>query len=206
TADAALEAVEAIVVDYEDLPVLTSARAAMAADAVLLHDSVPRNLSFEFEYGDKAAADAAFANAKHVVKLTLDAQRISGVPMEPKSCLARWDDGSGICDVYMQTQGMGDIQAGLAHVIGLPRERFRVHAHDVGGGYGVRNELYPENVAVVLAAKLVRRPVKWVGTRGESLISDHHGRSALLTGELALDGDGRFVGLRVEWLGGMGGC
>ena len=204
TADAAEEAAEAITVEYDELPVITSGKAALEQGAALLHDSVPGNLSFDFEYGNKAAAEAAFAKAARVIELTLDAQRISGVPMEPKACLAAWDKGSGICNVYMQTQGMGDILAGLAHVTGLPRERFRVHARDVGGGYGIRNELYPENVAVVLAAQAVGRPVKWIGTRSETQVSDHHGRSALLTGRLALDANARFIGLEIQWLVDMG--
>jgi len=200
----ALEAAEAIVVDYDELPVLTTAQAAAASNAVMLHDNVPGNLAFDYEYGNRAATEAQFAKATKVIELTVEAQRIAGVPMEPKACLATWDAATGICDVYMQTQGMGDIVTALAFVTGEPREKFRVHAHDVGGGYGVRNELYPENVAVVLAAKAVGRPVKWVGTRSETLVSDHHGRGATLTGALALDADGRFIGLRVEWLVDMG--
>ena len=200
----ALEAAEAIAIEYDDLPVLTTAQAAGEPNAILLHDSVPGNLVFDYEYGNKAATEAQFAKAARVVKLSVEAQRIAGVPMEPKACLATWDAGSGMCDVYMQTQGMGDLVTALAFVTGEPREKFRVHAHDVGGGYGVRNELYPENVAVVLAAKAVGRPVKWVGTRSETLVSDHHGRGATLSGELALDADGRFIGLNVEWLVDMG--
>ena len=87
---------------------------------------------------------------------------------------------------------------------GLPPDRFRLHTRDVGGGFGVRNEVYPENVAVLLAAKTVGRPVKWVGTRSESLANDHQGRGAVLTGTLALDGDGNFLAWRVEWLVNMG--
>lgn len=204
TEDAAEEAVEAIAVEYDDLPVVTSGAAAHAPGAPVVHDGVARNLAYEFEYGDKAAADVAFARADKVIRLTVDAQRIAGVPMEPKACTAVFDPATGVFDVYMQTQGMGDIQTAFAHVTGLPREKFRIHARDVGGAYGVRNELYPENVAVVLAAHLLGRPVKWVGTRGETLVSDHHGRSAVLEGALALDRDGRFIGLRVEWTIDMG--
>jgi carbon-monoxide dehydrogenase large subunit len=204
TEAAALDAVEEIAIEYDELPVLTSAEAAIAPGAAQLHSDVPGNLAFDFEFGDKAATDAAFAKAARVIELSLEAQRISGVPMEPKAGLAAWDTATNTCDVYMQTQGMGDILTELARVTGLPREAFRVHARDVGGGYGVRNELYPENVAVVLAARLVGRPVKWVGTRSETQVSDHHGRSAHLTGKLALDAEGRFIGLKAEWLVDMG--
>ena len=200
TEEIALEACELIAVDYDDLPVMTRATEAAAPGATLLHDSVPGNQVFDYEYGDRATTEAAFAKAVHIVRLELEAQRISGNPMEPKACLAAWDAATDSYDLYTQTQGMADMQTSLAHVTGLPRERFRVHAHDVGGAFGVRNEVYPEHSAMILAARLVGRPVKWVGTRFESIVSDHHARSVELAGELALDKDGTFIGLRVEWL------
>ena len=129
----ALEAAEMIEVEYDDLAVVVTAAQASAAGAVQLHGTVPGNLAFEYEYGDQASARQGFANPAHVVRLSLEAQRISGVPMEPKACLAAYDAATDSFDVYMQTQGMGDIQSGFAHVAGLPRERFRIHAHDVGG-------------------------------------------------------------------------
>jgi carbon-monoxide dehydrogenase large subunit len=204
TEAAALEAVELIAVEYEDLPVITSPAAAAAPGAAQLHATAPGNLAFQFDCGDKAATDTALAGAATIVKLTVEAPRISGTPMEPKACTAAYDKATDSFDVYMQTQGMGDIQTGFAHVTGMPRERFRIHAHDVGGGFGIRNEIYPENAAVVLASKLVGRPVKWVGTRSETIVSDHHGRGAEMTGTLGIDKDGRFVGLRLEWLIDMG--
>jgi carbon-monoxide dehydrogenase large subunit len=165
---------------------------------------VPNNTVLEFGYGDEAAADAAMAKAAHKVTLTLDAQRISGAPMEPKAATVAYDKASDSFDVYMQNQGMADIQAAFAQVTGLPAERFRLRTRDVGGGFGVRNEVYPENVAVLLAAKLLGRPVKWVGSRFESLANDHQGRGAVLTGTLGLDADGKFIALRVQWLVNMG--
>ena len=204
TEAAALEACELIAVEYDDLPVMTRAAEAAAAGAVLLHDTVPGNEVFEFEYGDRATTEAAFANAAQIVRLEVEAQRISGNPMEPKACLAAWDEATDSYDIYTQTQGMADIQTAFGHVTGIPRERFRVHALDVGGAFGVRNEVYPEHAALVLATRAVGRPVKWVGTRSESIVSDHHARSAELTGALALDGQGNFIGLRVEWLINMG--
>ncbi len=104
----------------------------------------------------------------------------------------------------MPTQGMGDIVKEFAHVTGLPPAHFRIHAKDVGGGFGVRNEIYPEFSALAFAARELDRPVKWVGTRSESLLTDHHGRGATLTGELALDADGNFLALRVGWLVDLG--
>jgi carbon-monoxide dehydrogenase large subunit len=204
TAAIAQDACELIKVDYEDLAVVTTPAAAIAPGAPQLHESVPNNLVLEFGYGDEAATAAALATAAHKVTLTLDAQRISGAPMEPKACAVSYDRATDSFDVYMQNQGMADIQSALAQVTGLPAERFRLHTRDVGGGFGVRNEVYPENAAVLLAAKTVGRPVKWVGSRAESLANDHQGRGAVLSGTLGLDQDGHFIALRVEWLVNMG--
>ena len=104
----------------------------------------------------------------------------------------------------MPTQGMSDIMKEFAHVTGLTPEQFRIHAKDVGGGFGVRNEVYPEFAALAFAARALDRPVKWTGTRSESLLSDHHGRGVTLSGELALDRDGNFLGMRIEWLVDVG--
>src|SRR5262249_4911382 len=101
-------------------------------------------------------------------------------------------------------QGMGDIQTEFAHVTGESREKFRIHVRDVGGAFGVRNEIYPEFTAILFAARSLGRPVKWVGTRAETILSDHHGRGATLSGELALDSDGNFLGLRIGWLVNLG--
>ena len=201
---AAQDAAEQIVADYRDLPALTEPEDALAASAPALHADAPGNLALEYEYGNRAATDAAFAGAPHIVRIELRAQRIAGNPMEPKACVAAYDAGSGIYDIYMPTQGMSGIQAEFAHVTGLPRERIRIHARDVGGGFGVRNEIYPEFAALALAAQSLGRPVKWVGTRAESIVSDHQGRGAVLSGELALDQDGTFLALRIGWLVNLG--
>jgi carbon-monoxide dehydrogenase large subunit len=204
SAATAQDACELLKVAYEDLPVVTTPAAAVTPNAVQLHDSVPNNTVLEFGYGDEAATEAAMATAVHKVALTLDAQRISGAPMEPKACTVAYDRATDSFDVYMQNQGMSDIQIALAQITGLPADRFRLHTRDVGGGFGVRNEVYPENAALVLASKTVGRPVKWVGTRSESLANDHQGRGANLSGTLGLDADGNFVALRVQWLVNMG--
>ncbi len=119
--------------------------------------------------------------------------------MEPKACLAAYDAKTGTFDIYMPTQGMSDIRREMAHVTGLAPERFRIHAKDVGGAFGVRNEVYPEFAALAFAAQALGRPVKWIGTRAESMVSDHHARGVHLKGELALDDKGNFLGMRVEW-------
>ena len=204
SAAAAQDAAELIAVDYEDLPAVVEAADALLPDAPLLHRDVPGNIAFDYEYGDAAKTADAFAGAAHVVRLTLDAQRIVGNPMEPKSCLAAYDAARDVFDLYAPTQGMSMMQGALSGITGLPPERLRVHAADVGGGFGIRGDAYPEYLAVMLAAKSLGRPVKWVGTRSETIMSDHHGRAALLTGALALDRNGTFLAARYEWLVNLG--
>jgi carbon-monoxide dehydrogenase large subunit len=139
-----------------------------------------------------------------VVRAEVRAQRISGNPMEPKSCAALYDSAADSFELCAPTQGAADLKSALAQITGLPFDRFRVRSADVGGAFGVRNEVYPEFLAVMLAAKRTKHAVKWRGTRGETLSGDHHARAADLSGELALDRDGRFIGLRVKWLVNVG--
>jgi aerobic carbon-monoxide dehydrogenase large subunit len=200
----AQDAAELIAIEYEDLPALVEARDAIADGAVRLHDEAPDNLAFDYEYGDRASTEPGFAQAAHVVRVEIHAQRISGNPMEPKSCIAAYDPASEAFELCIPTQGADDIRGGLSNIVGLAPEKFRIHSADVGGGFGVRHEVYPEFLALMLAAKRVGRPVKWLGTRSETISGDHHGRAADLIGELALDRDGRFLALRVEWLVNLG--
>ena len=196
----AQDAVEAIEVEYRDLPAVVDAEAALEPGAPQLHDEIPGNLSFDYEYGDEKATAEAFARAAHVTSLKLESTRVSGTPMEPKACVAAFDPESGIFDVYASTQGMAMMLPNFAAITGVPADKIRIHARDVGGGFGIRSQAYPEYCALMLAAKKLGRPVKWVGSRFETIVSDHHGRAARLHGELALDREGRFLGLRVRWV------
>ena len=171
----AQDAAELIEIEYEDLPVLVEAKDANAAGAVRIHDDVPDNLAFEYEYGNRQAAEQAMAGAAHGFGSQLRAQRIAGNPMEPKSAVASYDAASDSFELSAPTQGICDLKNALALITGLPAERFQIHSADVGGGFGIRNEVYPEFLAVMLAAKKTGRAVKWTGTRGETLSGDHHG-------------------------------
>jgi len=197
---AAQDGAEAITVEYRDLPPVVDEEAALAPGAPQLHHDIPGNLCFDFEYGDEAKTEQAFARAAHVTRLTLESNRMVGNPMEPKACLAAHDPASGTYDFYSSTQGISLMLAGLTGVTGIPAEKIRVHAQDVGGAFGIRSDAYVEYCAAVLAAKTLGRPVKWVSSRSETFVSDYHGRAARLTGELALDRDGRFLGIRFHWI------
>ncbi len=195
----AQDAAELIEVEYRELPVVVDATAALAPDAPQLHADIPGNLCFDYEYGDEKAVAEAISRAARVTRITLDAVRIVGNPMEPKACLAAYDAANDRYDLYSPTQGMSMIAGALSAMTGIPAAKLRVHARDVGGGFGVRSEAYPEYCAVLLAAKTLGRPVKWTSSRAETIVSDHHGRAALLEGELAMDSDGRFTALRIGW-------
>ena len=204
SAAAAQDAAEAIEIEYRDLPVLVDARAAIEPGAPQLHDEIPGNLAFDYVYGDEQATEAAFARAAHVTSLTLDSTRVSGTPMEPKACVVSYDHNTDSYDVYTSTQGLALMLPNIVSITGVPAEKVRIHAQDVGGGFGIRSQAYPEYCALMLAARKLGKPVKWVGSRFETIVSDHHGRAAHLEGELALDRDGRFLGLRVRWVVNVG--
>ena len=197
---AAQDAAEKIEIEYRDLPAIVEVDDALAPGALQLHDNIPGNVAFDFEYGDEAKVQAAFANAAHVTRVTLESKRLAGNPMEPKSALAAYDAATETYDLYAPSQGMTLMLAGLSAILGHPSEKIRLHARDVGGGFGVRSDAYPEYCALLLAAKTLGKPVKWVGTRAETFVSDYHGRAARLIGELALDRDGTFLALRLQWI------
>jgi aerobic carbon-monoxide dehydrogenase large subunit len=200
----AQDAAELIEVEYEDLPVVVEAAAGISTNSVRLHPDLPDNLAFDYEYGDRQSTEPGFGQAAHIVRVSLRAQRIAGNPMEPKSCIAHYDAAKDVYEVCMPTQGISDIKATLSQITGLPAENFTIRSMDVGGGFGIRNEIYPEFLAVMLAAKRTGRAVKWLGTRSETISGDHHARAADLRGELALDAKGKFLALRVEWLVNLG--
>ena len=204
SAAAAQDAAEAIELEYGDLPAVVDADAARAPGAPQLHDDIPGNLAATYEYGDEKAAAQAFAGASHVTRVEVESTRVSGTPMEPKACVATYDAASDSYDVYASSQGISMMMPNFVAITGVPAERIRLHARDVGGGFGIRSQAYPEYIALMHAAKTLGRPVKWVGSRFETIVSDHHGRAIDLAGELALDAAGRFLALRVHWICNMG--
>jgi carbon-monoxide dehydrogenase large subunit len=197
---AAQDAVEKIQIEYEELPAVVDAVAALAPEAPQLYDDIPGNLAAAYEYGDAAATADAFGRAAHVTRLTLDSTRVSGNPMEPKACTVVYDAASDSYDVYASSQGMSMMLPNFSAITGVPAERVRLRVQDVGGGFGIRSQAYPEYCALMHAAKTLRKPVKWVGSRFETIVSDHHGRAAELHGELALDAHGNFVAARFRWI------
>ena len=196
---AAQDAVELIEIEYRDLPAVVEVEEALAPGAPQLHDDIPGNVCFEFEYGDKAKTDEAFARAAHVTRVQIEANRVAPAPMEPKGCLASYDEDTDRYDLYFPHQGASMMTDGLCLMVNLPAEKLRVHPIDVGGGFGPRAHPYTEYLSVMLATKTLGKPVKWVGSRAESFLSDYQGRAVQLAGELALDAQNRIIGMRTHW-------
>ncbi len=204
TAAQAQDAAESVMVEYRELPTVVSAQEALAPGAPQLHEVAPGNLVLDFTGGDAAAAAAAFEKAARVVKLKAYHSRVVGNPMEPRAAMGAYDAASGTYRIYATTQGVGPMRAQLAAVLGVPPEQVRVVAEEVGGGFGVRFNAYPEYAALLYAAQKLSRPVKWVGTRSEVFLGDEQARDIVHVAEMALDADGRILGMRFDYLANMG--
>ena len=200
----AQDAAEAIMVDTRELPAVVTAQQALAAGAPQLHAEVPGNLVLDYTGGDEAATNAAFAKAKRVVKLSAYHSRVVGNPMEPRAAMGSFDPATGIYYLHATTQGVGPMRAQCAAMLGVPPEKVRVVAEEVGGGFGVRFNAYPEYGALLLAAHKLGRPVKWVGSRSEVFLGDEQARDIYHTGEVALDAEGRILGMRFDYLANLG--
>jgi carbon-monoxide dehydrogenase large subunit len=200
----AQDAAELIAVEYRELPAVVSAAEALEPGAPLVHGGLAGNLAFDYESGDEAGSRAAFERAARVVSIDLDLSRMIGNPMEPRACLAAFDAVADMYHLYACTQGAPIMRAQLAAVLGVPADRIRVIAEEVGGGFGVRFNIYPEYCAALAAAKRLGRPVKWVGTRSEVFLADEQARDVLVKSELALDSNGRMLGMRFDMLANLG--
>ena len=201
---AAQDALDAIVIDYRDLGAVATVEDALVAGAPQLHANIPGNLCFEWETGDAAAVEQAFAKAAHVTRLKVITTRVAPSPMEPRGNLVSYDAASESYDIYTPSQGMVMLRKQISTLSGVPEAKLRVHTRDVGGSFGQRSGVYPEHGALMIAAKRLGRPVKWVGSRAEGFMSDAHGRGLGIAGELALDLDGKFLAARYEFLCDMG--
>jgi carbon-monoxide dehydrogenase large subunit len=206
TKQAAKDAAELLVIDYQDLPAVASLTDAVKTGASLVHDDVPGNVCYDWHIGDKAALEAAFAGAAKVVKLELENNRLIPNAMEPRAAVGDFDVSNGDYTLYTTSQNPHVIRLLMgAFVLHIPENKLRVVAPDVGGGFGSKIYHYAEEAIVTWAAGKVRKPVKWTAERNESFMSDAHGRDHISTAEMAIDKDGHFLGLRVHTLANMGG-
>ncbi|MDP2621538.1 MAG: xanthine dehydrogenase family protein molybdopterin-binding subunit [Hyphomicrobiales bacterium] len=203
----ARDAAEMIALDFEELPCVVEAEAALAPDAPVLWPEVGGNLAIEAAHGDKAATDAAFARADKVVSLRLVNNRIVTNFLEPRGAIGQFNAEDGRYTLTCGSQGVRLLQPVLADdVFRVPREKMRIVTPDVGGGFGTKFFTYREYALVLIAARRIGRPVAWVGERVEHFLADYHGRDHVSYAELALDKDARFLALRVDTIANLGAC
>ena len=197
------DAAPLLAIDYEALPSVTSTAEAVGGAPVW--DECPDNVSNLFEAGDRGAADAAFARAAHVVHRRYTITRVHAQYMEPRGALGVWDPGEARYTLYADVQYPHRVRNALAgNIFKIPEHGIRVIAGDVGGGFGTKGWQYPEHRLVLWAARKLRRPVKWACERREAIPADEHARDNVTDAELALDAEGRFLGLRVKTLANVG--
>jgi len=192
-------------VDYDELPAVTTSTAALKDGAPLVHEQAAGNICYDWHLGDKAATDAAFANAHRVVELELINNRLIPNAMEPRAAIGDYEPSSGNYTLYTTSQNPHVIRLLMgAYVLQIPEHKLRVVAPDVGGGFGSKIYHYAEEAIVTWAARKLERPVRWTAERTESFMTDAHGRDHWSRARLAMDADGNFLGLHVETVANLG--
>jgi aerobic carbon-monoxide dehydrogenase large subunit len=201
TAAQARDAAEMIEVDYETLPAVALLEDAAKDGAPKVWDDNPNgNVAFVLAFGDQAATDAAFAKAKHVVKLRTENNRVTPVSMEPRTAIGDYAAADDSYTLYTSSQNPHGVRFEMSQLLHVAENQIRVVAPDVGGGFGLKGGSFPDDVLVLWASKKLRRPVKWVATRSESMMNDHTGRDLISHGELALDEKGKILAIRSQSL------
>jgi carbon-monoxide dehydrogenase large subunit len=197
----ARDAAEMIEVDYETLPAVALLEDAAKDGAPKVWDDNPNgNVAFMLAFGDQAATDAAFAKAKHVVKLRTENNRVTPVSMEPRTAIGDYAAADDSYTLYTSSQNPHGVRFEMSQLLHIAENQIRVVAPDVGGGFGLKGGSFPDDVLVLWASKKLRRPVKWVATRSESMMNDHTGRDLVSYGEMALDEKGKILAIRSQSL------
>jgi len=200
----ARDAADAVVVRYQPRPVVVDAVAALADGAPQLHAAVAKNRVYDWQCGGADATARAIASAAHVTRLTVVDNRLITCFLEPRAALAHWGASTERYTLHASLQSVHQLAANLARILGVATDRVRCVTGDVGGGFGTKIQPYPEYVALAWGARRLGRPLKWVSTRSEGFVSDAHSRDHVLSGELALDADGRVTALRVHSRSNLG--
>ena len=205
TREEAEDAVEQVIVEYEELPSVTTIDDATRPGAVQLWADAPGNVTAQTEFGKKDATDAAFAKAAHVTRVHFHNQRLVPVAMEPRGSIAEFDAGTGRITLRTSCQNPAGLQKTLAEgILKVPAESVRVIVGDVGGGFGMKTQLYAEDAVCAWAAKRLGKPVHWRASRTEEFLAGNHGRDQTNDAEIAFDAAGKILGLRVNILGNVG--
>src|SRR5262245_52854353 len=204
TREQATDAAELLSIDYEPLPAVTDPRAAQDKGAPQLHEAAPGNVCFRWARGDEAAVRAAFAGPSHKVAIDLVNNRLVGAALEPRAVYATIEPATGRLTLVSSTQAPHHIRKQVAEQLGIAESELRVISPDVGGGFGYKGKLYPEEGLMAWATRRLGRTVRWVATRAESFLADNQARDHLTYAELALDRDGRFLALHVQTAAALG--
>src|SRR5438067_12379381 len=203
--EAAVDGAEKVHVEWEPLPSVTVTEQAAQSGAPQIHDGAPGNVAFKWEIGDRAATDAAFKSAAVTVKKRIVNQRLVANAMEPRACVARYEDATGDLTLWVTSQNPHVHRLLMcAFVLGIPEHKVRVIAPDVGGGFGSKIFLYNEEVVCSWASRQLKRPVRWTSSRSEAYLTDAHGRDHVTDAEIALSKDGKMLGLRVKTTANLG--
>jgi aerobic carbon-monoxide dehydrogenase large subunit len=201
----AKDAAEQVTVDYDVLAAVADPAKAQAAGAPQIHEIAGNNTIYQWSLGDQQATEAAFQSAKHVTKLDIVNNRLVPNAIEPRAAIAEYDTGTDQFTLWNTSQNPHVARLVIAAFIGMaPEHKLRVIAPDVGGGFGSKIFIYPEEVVALWAARRVGRPVKWVAERGEAFLADAHGRDHVTHAEMAFDGDGKILGLRAKTVANLG--
>jgi len=201
----ARDAAELVEVDYEPVRAVVNLEDAAKDGAPKVWEDCPQgNVGFRLMFGNKEATDAAFATAKHVVQLRVENNRLSPVAMEPRAAIGDYNAADESYTLYTTSQNPHGVRMEMSHIFHVPENRIRVIAPDVGGGFGLKGNPFPDDALVFWAARRLRRPVKWVASRSESMLTDHCGRETVYYGELALDEHGKILALRARCLFQLG--
>ena len=201
----AKDAAEAVALDIEPLPAVTSAREAAKPGAPQLWDDVPGNLALDYQYGDSEKVAEAFKQAAHVVRMPLVNQRLVVASMEPRSAIGEFTPDGEKWTLHSCSQGVFGLKNMLRDILGTTPDKVRVMTGNVGGSFGMKAAVYPEYICLLHAAKVLGRPVKWTDERSTSFMSDHHGRDFDMTVETAFDKDGLIQAVRLTGFGNLGG-
>ncbi|MES2634794.1 MAG: xanthine dehydrogenase family protein molybdopterin-binding subunit [Pseudomonadota bacterium] len=204
TREAAINAAEAVMVDYEELQSVVDATAAMKPGAPVLCEQAPDNIASHMRHGNAGAVDAAFAKAAVRVSVDIVNQRLAPSPIEPRVAIAEPEAGSDRIVIRVSSQMPTAVRDGVANALGMKPDQVRVLVSDVGGGFGMKTGAYPEDVAVAYAARLLKRPVKWCSQRIEEFQASTHGRDSNSHAEMALDANGKVLALRVRAVANVG--
>ena len=201
----AMDAAERINVDYAVLPAVADPATAQAQAAPQIHAIAPRNTVYQWQLGDAPAVDAALRGAKHVTRLDIINNRLVPNAIEPRAAIGEYDAGTDALTLWNTTQNPHVARLVISAFVGMaPEHKLRVIAPDVGGGFGSKIFIYPEEVICLWAARRIGRPVKWVSGRSEAFLADAHGRDHVTHAEMALSEDGRITGVRVKTIANLG--